>query len=191
MSTSETVDFPICSCPCGNGKIIKSVTTQDNPWSSADIDYYIGCNDCSKVWQIEYQSLVSREEATAAKKAANDYWSSRENLLSLINPLADNYFERLSAPSMAAEHREMCRLGISSSDIRNYRRLRNSGQSFSSICDPLRNAGWVKELISGSELHVEYEALFAAMNDADANKRQAEKAIKRLPIIGSIPRTRY
>jgi hypothetical protein len=41
MSTSETTHSAIGNCPCGNGKIIESYTTQDNPWSSADIGFSI------------------------------------------------------------------------------------------------------------------------------------------------------
>jgi hypothetical protein len=46
MSTSETDEYKIGKCPCGNGDIIKSVTTQDNPWSGADIYYRVDCDKC-------------------------------------------------------------------------------------------------------------------------------------------------
>jgi hypothetical protein len=43
MSTSETVDFELGPCPSGGGNIIQSITTQDNPWSSAQVSYSIDC----------------------------------------------------------------------------------------------------------------------------------------------------
>src|SRR5689334_8093734 len=57
MSTSETVSFKACDCPCGAGEVTRHVTTQDNPWSSADIHLTLDCPVCAQAWQLRFEAL--------------------------------------------------------------------------------------------------------------------------------------
>jgi hypothetical protein len=54
MSTTDIGIVEEGPCPCGKGHIAKQVTTQDNPWSTADVCYSIECADCSGAWRLEH-----------------------------------------------------------------------------------------------------------------------------------------
>ncbi|RWI57170.1 MAG: hypothetical protein EOR16_16510 [Mesorhizobium sp.] len=118
MSTSETTEFPVANCPCGKGRILKYVTTQDNPWSSADVSYGVDCSQCAREWEItSHGTLTNRESERPYNEA---YRAGREiatELHSLVDGLVDQYFEDFGAKTMTAELREMQRLGISKMNI--------------------------------------------------------------------------
>src|SRR5579859_4356481 len=120
MSTSETVDFELGPCPCGAGKLVKSITTQDNPWSSADISYSIACASCSQAWRIEGHGLVNVQSEAPYSAAYREERAKHAALNALCGPLVDSYFRVFAAKSKKAEHAEMARLGIYSGNCRNF-----------------------------------------------------------------------
>lgn len=90
MSTSETEIFDIGNCPCGGGKIVKSVTTQDNPWSGADVALFIRCAKCSSEWDVGYGRLTLISSAVPHQQAA----AKEGALYSEIAAFAGNVFRR-------------------------------------------------------------------------------------------------
>lgn len=183
MSTSETVEFDVGKCPCGNGAIVKSVTTQDNPWSSADISFSISCTKCSSEWIVGYGSLSSRAETSALRAAEDSQRKVEEELRSMIAPLVDDYFDQLGLPTMVAEHRELLRLDITTGDVRQYRKSRSAGgKKISEICAPMRNQGWVETLITSAGKSKEYKETTSRLDQARAECRAAAAKVKRFPI---------
>lgn len=69
MSTSETVEWTLGKCPCGLGEIVNEITTQDNPWSSADSNLFIRCERCASEWRIEHRHLVKKGSDSEYKAA--------------------------------------------------------------------------------------------------------------------------
>ena len=183
LSTSETVEFEVGKCPCGNGAIVKSVTTQDNPWSSADISYSISCTTCSSEWILEYGSLSSRTESNALRAAENEQRKVEKEIRSMVAPLVDHHFFQLGLPTMAAEHRELLRLGITTGDVRQYRKSRSAGgKKISEICMPTRNQAWIETLISSAGKSKQYQEAVKCLNQAKAKCREAASKVKRFPI---------
>lgn len=182
MSTSETVDFEVGKCPCGKGSIVKSVTTQDNPWSGADISYSISCAKCSSEWIMGYGSLSSKAESTALRSAENEQRKVEDQIRALVGPLVDEYFDELALSTMAAEHRELLRLDIATGDIRQYRKSRKSGKTkISGICAPMRNQSWVEGLISSAGKTTQYQEAATRLNLAKKKSRDAASKVKHFP----------
>lgn len=182
MSTSETIDFDMGKCPCGNGSIIKSVTTQDNPWSSADIFYSVACTKCAAEWIVGQGSLSSRAESSVLRQRESDQRRIEDEIRSMIAPLVDRYFDQLSLPTMAAEHRELLRLGITSGDIRQYRKSRNGGRNrISGVYYPMGNKAWVEGLIAAAGKSVDYAQAVEGLDRAKAACRDAASKVKRFP----------
>lgn len=142
MSTSETATFDANVCPCGQGKVVKHVTTQDNPWSSADIAYALECERCHRQgWMLERGggALVLRS-SEAPSSAAYDVWMrSSKQLHELVGKLVDDYFSRFAAKSKKAECGELHRLGIYAGNYRGYLKSRSGGETIGQISYGLRN----------------------------------------------------
>lgn len=186
MSTSETTDFPIGECPCGNGKILKYVTTQDNPWSSADISYGIDCPRCAGEWAItSYGTLTNRESERPYNEA---YRAEREiaaELHSLVDGLVDQYFQNFGAKTMAAELREMQRLGISTMNIDQFRKATRAGRRPSERAYALKNLDWLSGLAKAAGKESVFRQLRARHEGAVARTVEAGKAVIRC----SVPRS--
>lgn len=176
MSTSETVDFEVDACPCGEGKIIKYVTTQDNPWSRAHISYGIGCPKCASEWRMEYHrssGFVNRASEKPYLDASKEEEAASKALHELVDPVVDAYFaSRLPRP-MTHELREMQGLGISRLNIEQYRQERRRDRKHSELTFALKNLDWLAKLIAkdgNSErfdsLRTDYERTRTAASDA-------------------------
>ena len=176
MSTSETVEFEVDACPCGQGKIIKYVTTQDNPWSKADIGYGIGCTKCAIEWRFEYHrssGLVNRASEIPYIEASREEDATSKALQALIDPVVDAYFaSRLPRP-MTHELREMQALGISRQNIKDYRQARKQGRKHSELTCALKNLDWLAKLMANKgnmdrfgSLRSEYERTRSAASEA-------------------------
>jgi hypothetical protein len=143
MSTSETVDFNKGPCPCGNGALVKHVTTQDNPWSSADIAYTISCAACATTWRVDGNWLTLKSSEQAHDGAWAEELEASSVLDALIHQLVNGYFMTFSAPSKKAEHTEMVRLGITSQSYRQYLEHKRNGDTSASACFARNNESWL------------------------------------------------
>jgi hypothetical protein len=185
MSTSETTDFPVGECPCGNGKILNYVTTQDNPWSSADISYGIDCSRCAREWEItSYGTLTNRESERPYNEAYRVEREIATELHSLVDCLVDQYFQNLGAKTMIAELREMQRLGISSMNIAQFRKAVRAGRKPSERAYALRNLEWLSGLARAAGKEPAFQHLRARYDDAVARTAEIAKAVVRR----SVPR---
>jgi hypothetical protein len=187
MSTSETVELPAGPCPCGAGHIMKSVTTQDNPWSGADIHYYVGCPKCSSKWMIEHEQLVDRATSLVYKnhkRESDKYWSQ---LRDLITPLVDKYFDAFAASTKKAELAEMQRLGIASMAYPAFLKEKKEGRTPSQMSYALRNMKWVRELVQGSEVEIQFNCLYDSYKAAnDLASAASHKVVRRRMLPQSI-----
>lgn len=145
MSTSETVTFEKGLCPCGDGRIVQRVTTQDNPWSTADISYSIECQKCCSDWRLEATSpvIVLRSSETEYLAALPLQHAAFHELSTASEQIISNYFTNLAVKNKKSEHAELQRLGLTSMNYRQYLAHRNVGGTAASASHGLRNTAWL------------------------------------------------
>ena len=178
MSTSETVTFDANVCPCGGGKILKHVTTQDNPWSSADIAYELGCESCRNDWVIERSgALVSRSSEARSNAAHDVWWQSVELLQELVQDLVNNYFVGFAAKSKKAEWQEMQRLDIYVGSYRSFLQCKSDGRTPGEISFGQRNRSWLSSLAKRHNCNEKLDQLIVV---CDARKKEWEEAAKKI-----------
>ena len=183
MSTSETVEFAVGPCPCGSGAIVKSVTTQDNPWSSADISYGINCPKCAGAWDITSGTLTNRESARPHQEAYRAERQASAELHVIVDELVDRYFEDFGAKTMTAELREMQRLGISTMNIAQFRKAVHEGRRPLERSYALKNPDWLFSVAKEAEKEEAFVQLRDKYNDARARTADTAKAVirRRIP----------
>lgn len=182
MSTSETDIFTVGLCPCGAGTVAKHVTTQDNPWSGADICFTIECKVCASEWRLEHGHLVSRHSETEYRAARNCEENAYKPLRRLVDSLVEGYLTSFAAKSKKAELAEMTRLGITSLSYAQYLKHRSDGKTPAQACNGLRNRPWVTKLAETQSLNNELEKLLAAHEAAQQATKNAAKKIVRKKI---------
>jgi hypothetical protein len=179
MSTSETDTFDLGPCPCGAGHIAKHVTTQDNPWSSADVAYSIECARCSNEWYLDYGTLVLRASERGYNRARENERATYAPLAALTDRIVADYMSNIAARTKKAEHSEMVRLGITGMSYRQYLEHRRGGHPASSACVGLRNESWLLSEATARSLDQELLALMDAHSIARATTSAESKKIVR------------
>jgi hypothetical protein len=189
MSTSETDEFDVGPCPCGRGKIIKRVTTQDNPWSSTDISYALVCAHCGGQWRVEHGSLVNSNSEKEFKVAQVAERQTYEDLERQIRPLVNGYFEAFLPKTKKAQHAEMVRLGLSSSTYRSFLGRRRDAKCVADACYPLGNKKWLAGLAQAAGSLPEFIKSLGAYEEAKQHSSEAYGRIVRwsFPKSKSIP----
>ena len=184
MSTSETTTFDANRCPCGKGKIVKHVTTQDNPWSGADISYELKCQICSADWGLEPGgvALVSHSSWTASKVAQDAWFQTMEPLQALVRDFVDRYFASFAARSKKAEWEEMLRLDIYTGNYRGFLKSKSEGKSPGEIAYGLRNRGWLSSLARARERDPELKELIAEAEARRSDWEEASEKVRRWPL---------
>ncbi len=155
MSTSETVTFAVGPCPCGAGRIAKHVTTQDNPWSGADICLTIECKVCASEWRLEHSHLVLGRSEIEYHAARKNEESAYKPLRSLVDSLINGYLTAFAAKSKKAELAEMTRLGVTNLPYAQYLKHRAEGKTPAQACHGLRNRPWLINLAGAPSLNNE------------------------------------
>lgn len=174
MSTSETFTIDAGPCPCGNGRIAKHVTSQDNPWSSVDIHYSLECPTCSKNWQLRDRYIVQLSSEGSHNAARAKQSAVSASLKRLVNELVSDYFHKLSAKSKKAEHAEMTRLGITSLSYNGYLKHRRQGGTIEEAASGIANRAF---LLAEAAAVGKKDALVALLSGYDcASKDVADAA---------------
>lgn len=83
---------------------------------------------------------------------------------------------------MAAEHREMQRLGIANGDIRSFRKGKNAGKALSELCYPRHDSKWIQGLIRNAGYEAPFNQLQAKLTNATTAEDAAFSQIKRIKI---------
>lgn len=180
MSTSETDIFTIGPCPCGAGTIAKHVTTQDNPWSGADIHFSIECKSCAAQWRLEHGHLVLRSSDAEYLAARKNEENAYKPLRILVDSLVEEYLSKFAAKSKKAELAEMTRLGITSLSYAQYRKHRSEGKTPAQACYGLRNPTWLTALAAEQSLDEKLSKLLSAYKAAQqATKNAATKIVRK------------
>jgi hypothetical protein len=177
MSTSETDHYEVQECPCGQGHVMKTIVTQDNPWSSADISFSINCVKCQKEWAIENKNLINISSALPFENSSLVVRSSRQKLVQLTDPMVDDYFKEFSAKSMKAELRELERLGISNASYDSFRKAKNYGKKLSEICNPFRNREWLVKLAQSNGAEEKFNELSSLLTESESQRDLNSKQI--------------
>jgi hypothetical protein len=178
LSTSETTEHNIGVCPCGDGHIVQEVTTQDNPWSSADIAYVVDCPKCRKLWSAGRSTLTSIPDEAERSRAYGVVREISDQIDALVEDEVNAYFADPRFKNMAQEQREMSHLGLVPRDIRNYRNGRNAGVKYSDLCRPINNPRWLRELLKPYGKVPELDRLVSA--HAAANAEWHSKKVRRI-----------
>jgi hypothetical protein len=182
MSTSETDEYPIGACPCGKGTIVRSITTQDNPWSSADVHVYIDCPACSSHWRVERSKLVQTSTETSYKSARqheHECWQRRHTFASA---LIDKYFDAFAAKTKKAEHAEMSRLDLFGGSYRDFLRRRKESPSLGAIALTTRNPTWLRSRAQADGAEAAFDHLTSELEIAREASEVSYKQIVRRPL---------
>lgn len=177
MSTSETTEHTVGLCPCGEGEIVKSITTQDNPWSSADISVRINCFKCSSEWRVLYNSLILRSSEQEATRAGQNAAAIEKQLIAVIEPLFDRHFAGIKTKK--AELAELHRLGISQDNYRAYLEARRIKPSIAQCCHPLRNTVWLRSIAEEGGVLGDLDTLLSDIREAKEVHEHALTSIVR------------
>jgi hypothetical protein len=162
MSTSDSVTLNKGPCPCGNGHIAQHVTTQDNPWSGADICYSIACDKCNDEWRLEGDTCtaVLRASEVEYTVAMRNQHSAYLSFTKDSEQLIEDYFASYPAKNKKMEHAEMERLNLTSMNYRQYLAHRRNGDSIASCCHGQRNKEWLFQQAAAYGKQREIEDLF-------------------------------
>lgn len=182
MSTSETVTFEKGPCPCGKGHLAEHITTQDNPWSTANIRYEVACPDCRDAWRLEHGSWVLRSSESSYLKAQAAEETAWRPLRLLMDELVADYFARFAAPNKKVEHAEMTRLGITASSYRQYLAQRRKGSELADACFGLRNEDWLRSIAAARSLDKKLDEFLNAHLAAQETTTAASASIVRRKI---------
>lgn len=175
MSTSETTSYASNTCPCGKGEIIKHVTTQDNPWSSADISYELACDACRVEWRMEEYGghlikTSSEVEYNNASAARNQTWNAVKQLAA---PFIDTYFNAHAPKSKKAQWEKMQELDVFAGSYKDYLNRRSAGEAPGDIAHGIRNPKWLLSLAPDDNARQE---LTKAIADHESAKKALETA---------------
>lgn len=182
MSTSETTSHASNACPCGKGKIIKHVTTQDNPWSSADISYELACDACRPEWRMDHGSDLIKTSSETPHNAAADVRNQAWNKVKQIaSPLIDSYFNTHAPKSKKAQWEKMKELDVFAGSYKDYLNRRNAGEAPGEIAYGIRNPEWLLSLAPDNNSRQELENAITAHRVAKKASGAAAGKIVRWP----------
>jgi hypothetical protein len=180
MSTSETDEYKIGTCPCGKGEVIKTVVTQDNPWSGADISYRIECSKCRGDWELSRSGdeLTLRSSTIPAQHAGKIQMQARYNLDIYVRDLAARYYAAQNFKTKKAEREHLVELGISNGSYRTYLQDRKRSPMHG-VGYPSRNPTFVSKLVSDYGDKHQYEKLLKSVAEAESAFKIASARIVR------------
>ncbi len=180
MSTSETDEYIIGKCPCGMGKVIKTVVTQDNPWSGADVSYDVDCRVCRADWDLSRSGdeLTLRSSLVPSELAGSVLMRARQDLDEYIKDLASKYCTAQAFKTKKAEHVHLVGLGIFNGSYRAYLQDRKTSPMHR-VGYPSRNSAFVDNLIVTYGDKQRHVSLLKAITDAGAAYKIAASQIVR------------
>jgi hypothetical protein len=182
MSASENDTFDNGPCPCGNSRIVRHVTSYDNPWSGADISYSIECQKCCSEWRFESHVatlLVRRSSEVEYTAALAEQLAASDELSAASQQLVSAYFAKFSAKNKKLEHAELERLGITSWSYRQYLAHRREGGTAATASFASRNTEWLLKQAAGESRHEEIVELLERSERANRATAEAEKKKER------------
>lgn len=180
MSTSETDEYRIGICPCGKGSIIKTVVTQDNPWSGADVSYNIDCGQCRADWELSRSGdrLTLRSSVLPSQQAGEVLMEARRDLSAYLRDLAAKHFGTQGLRTKKAEHEYLAGLGMVGGSYRSYLQDRKSSPMHC-VAHFDRNHTFVAMLVNTYGDKQSYGDLCKVVEVAEAAYRSAETRIVR------------
>lgn len=169
MSTSETDEYKIGTCPCGEGSIVKTIVTQDNPWSGVDVTYHVGCNRCRADWELNRSGdqLTLRSSLVPSAQAAKVLGQARQNLEAYLGDLAAAYFAAQGFRTKKAERDHLVELGIVNGSYRTYLQDRKNSPMHQ-VAYLSRNPTFVATLVRTYGDELRNDDLCKAIADAEA-----------------------
>jgi len=181
MSTSETFTFDVSACPCNAGRVVKRVTSQDNPWSGVDVTFSIECPACASEWRIDRTMMVLRSSESAYHAALAADRAAREAVDALVQPLIEQFLTELSAPNKKALHTELTRLNLTTLSYRQFLEHIRKGKNASDAVTS-RNLGWLSSLADTHGVRDHFEKLSQTMKSTGQACTHARQQVVRKKI---------
>jgi len=179
MSTSETITFDVSACPCNAGRLVKNVTSQDNPWSGVDVTFSIDCPTCAADWRIDRTMMVLRSSESAYHSALAADRAASEAVDALVQPLIEQFVAELSASNKKALHAELTKLNLTSLSYRQFLEHLRKGRKASEAVTS-RNLGWLSSLADAHGVRDQFEKLTQTLRSTGQARTQAgEQVIRR------------
>lgn len=179
MSTSETITFNRGACPCGAGHIAQHVTTQDNPWSGADVSYSIKCVRCCREWRLDDSTLILLSSEVPYLAASKAQEAAAAPLRDLVTTLMTQHFTAFAGRTKKAEHAVLTELRVCKMSYKQYLEHRKRGGTMATAADPRRNAIWLERVAAAQGKLAEWRSLDEAHQAACEQKNVAYKQIVR------------
>lgn len=180
MSTSEIDEYKLGICPCGKGAVMKTIVTQDNPWSSADVSYRIECNRCQGEWDLSRSGdrLTLRSSTIPADRAGRVLMAAQHDLDVYVRAPMAEYFAVKSFPTKKAEHAHLIELKIANGSYRTYLQDRKRS-TIGNVGHPSRNPAFVSQLVATHGDQAHHGMLLGKVAEADAAYKTAAAEIVR------------
>lgn len=182
MSTSETFTFDISACPCNRGRLVKQVTSQDNPWSGADVVFLIDCPTCSVQWRVHHATIVLRSSEAPYHFALAADREARDAFQAFALPLIERYLIEFAAPNKKALHTELTRLDLTCLSYRQFLEHLRKGRAVSAAITPYRNHSWLDSIARTQGVSDQLEKLTQTLNSAGQACTQARQQVVRKKI---------
>ena len=182
MSTSEKDTFDSGPCPCGNGHIVRHVTSYDNPWSGADVSYSIECQKCSSEWRFDSHVaplMVRRSSEIEYTAALAEQMAASGELSAASQQIVSAYFAKFAAKNKKLEHAELERLGITSRSYKQYLAHRREGGAAATDSFASRNTEWLLQQAADESRRDEIVELLERSERAKQATADAAKKIER------------
>ena len=176
MSTSETVKFDVCDCPCGKGKIVKYVTTQDNRWSGADISQEIECDRCRSEWSLNYNTLTLRSSTAPYDQAMRRERALYEEIDAVASEIFQQQFELQNIRTKKDQLSYFTESGLTSMNYRQYLKHLSDGNPPWAACRWPRSIDWLLESCD-TDKRATLNSLFCRYNKAREERELAAKQI--------------
>lgn len=176
MSTSETVESDVSNCPCGNGKVVRSVTTQDNPWSGADVALFIRCAKCSSEWGLSHNTLTLKSSAIPYQQAVVKGSALYKEIEAFAAKIFRRDFEQKILKTKKAQLAYFVENSLTTMDYRRYLKHLSEGRQPWAACRWSSNIDWVLARCTSEERSV-LNDLLGHYNAACQEREIASKQI--------------
>ena len=178
MSRTETDVFNY-PCPCGAGKIEKTVVSTDYIFSSAHVTYQFLCTECTKVWRLDAGELVLKESERPYLEARAAEREIAKEFRKCLNDIVERYFQERHLSNKRAEHDHLVATNLYQKTYATYAKHRNKGTSIRKIVMQEDPVSWIKSIAQALGFSEKLRELELAKSKRAHLSAEAEKLIVR------------
>lgn len=173
MSTSEKFTNVLGKCPCGRTDVLEHVDSPDNAYSKTTYEYELDCPLCAEDWEIDGRGrLNNRAAKLACSKACSDAIAGWNRLTELASQAIDSILLHKGMTTPKDERAVLLSAGLCGEGPIRYKRLRESGKSPGSLCDPRRNMPWIVGELGDPDLRQKIDLQIGECQRLDREERR-------------------